>query len=40
LFNRALKEDQTLQIVAVWPLNNTKPPKIGVNWVRNGKEQS
>lgn len=40
LFNRALKEDQTLQIIAVWPLNNTKPPKIGVNWVKNGKEQS
>ena len=40
LFNRALKEDQTLQIVAVWPLNNTKPLKIGANWVKNGKEQS
>jgi hypothetical protein len=40
LFNRALKEDQTLQIVAVWPLNNTKQPKTGVNWVKNGKEQS
>ena len=36
LFNRALKEDQTLQIVAVWPLNNTKHPKIGVIRVKNG----
>ena len=36
LFNRALKEDQTLQIVAVWPLNNTKHPKIGAIWVKNG----
>lgn len=40
LFNRALKEDQTLQIVAVWPLNNTKQPKTGVNWVKNGKTES
>jgi hypothetical protein len=36
LFNRALKEDQTLQIVAVWTINNTKHPKTGANWVKNG----
>lgn len=40
LFNRALKEDQTLQIIAVWPLNNTKHPKTGANWVKNGKTES
>jgi hypothetical protein len=40
LFNRALKEDQTLQLVTVWTINNPNTTKTGVNWVKNGKEQS
>jgi hypothetical protein len=28
--NKAVREDQTLRIVTVWPLNNTKQPQLGV----------
>jgi hypothetical protein len=28
--NKAVREDQTLRIVTVWPLNNTNKPQEGV----------